>query len=194
MLGFFLLAPMVVWCVELVGSWVVAVLLGIKPALLRQQLSGGLWRAAGTCAALMVGLAILIVMQVQGHSMLQGWKLPNRFPDIFIVSFDGLNTQQQEKLKTVPGVKPDEIMGIAFAPAKIVNEKIDVKGAGLIPESTMFFGVDPNKALDMMELEFRDENGGTPGRRWGTRSPCIRRRMATLITRWRESSGRRGST
>ena len=33
----------------------------------------------------MVGLAVLIVMEVQGNTALQGWRLPTKFPDIFIV-------------------------------------------------------------------------------------------------------------
>ena len=38
----------------------------------------------------MVGLAILVVMNVQGNSMLNGWKLPDKFPDMFIQRADPL--------------------------------------------------------------------------------------------------------
>src|SRR5690606_12209549 len=86
MVGFFLMAPAFVWLIEKVLGPVVALLHGVRYALLRQQLTSGLWRAAGTCAALMVGLAVLVVMQTQGNTMLEGWKLPTRFPDLFIVS------------------------------------------------------------------------------------------------------------
>ena len=117
MIGYFLLAPMFVWTIERVAAPLVAAMFGIRYAMLRQQLSGGLWRAAGTAAALMVGLAILVVLQVQGHTMLNGWKLPDQFPDIFIVSdkFGGLNSKEQQNLKTVPGIKYREIMPIAIA-------------------------------------------------------------------------------
>jgi hypothetical protein len=33
----------------------------------------------------MVGLAVLVVMQVQGTSAIKGWRLPTKFPDLFIV-------------------------------------------------------------------------------------------------------------
>jgi len=66
MLGFFLLAPIFVVFLERVVGPVLAAMMGLRFALLRQQLSGGVWRAAGTCAALMVGLAILIAMETQG--------------------------------------------------------------------------------------------------------------------------------
>src|SRR5581483_990074 len=111
--------PLFVWTIERVFGPLVAAMFGIRYAMLRQQLSGGIWRAAGTCAALMVGLAILVVLQVQGHTMLNGWRLPTRFPDIFIVSekVGGLNPQEQAVLKNVPGIRDHEIMPIAlFAP------------------------------------------------------------------------------
>src|SRR5678816_3254591 len=69
LIGFFLLAPMFVVAIERVFGPIVAPMLGLRFALLRQQLSSGIWRAAGTCAALMVGLSILVVMQTKGNSM-----------------------------------------------------------------------------------------------------------------------------
>ncbi|HZK80569.1 MAG TPA: FtsX-like permease family protein, partial [Humisphaera sp.] len=82
--GFFLMAPLCVWIVERVAGPIIAAVFGLRVALLRQQLSSGLWRAAGTCAALMVGLAVLVVLQVSGHTLLGGWQLPDKFPDVFI--------------------------------------------------------------------------------------------------------------
>ncbi len=161
MLGFFLISPLFVWTFEAVGSGLIARMLGLQPALLRQQLSSGIWRAAGTCSALMVGLAILVVMQVQGHSMLQGWRLPNKFPDIFIVSFEGLSPEQEKKLERTPGIKPGELMPVAVTAAVMSGENIDIKGSNLIPTAAMFFGIDPDKALSMIELEFRDDSGNT---------------------------------
>ena len=87
---------------------------GLNAALLRQQLSTGLWRAAGTAAALMVGLAVLVVMQVQGYSALTGWKLPTKFPDLFIVATAGTSADPttgdpaaaQTRPATGPGTQP----------------------------------------------------------------------------------------
>jgi len=58
------------------------------------------------------GLAVLVVMQVSGHSMLGGWKLPDKFPDMFIYT-NGLDAAQQQKLAQTPGIK--EIMPIQIA-------------------------------------------------------------------------------
>jgi putative ABC transport system permease protein len=155
MIGFFLMAPLFVWVVEILSTFIVAPLFGLRRAMLRQQLSGGIWRAAGTCAALMVGLAILIVMQTQGHSMLGGWRLPTRFPDIFIVSppLGGLSPDQVGKLQQVDGIK--QVMPIAIAAPGLGTGFFAIAGAAMIPDSTLFFGVDPDIAFDMMDLEFR---------------------------------------
>jgi hypothetical protein len=113
MLGFILLAPLFVWLVDRLFSRSAAAVLGVRYALLRQQLSGGLWRVAGTCAALMVGLSVLIVMQTQGHSALSSWQLPDKFPDVFIYTTsragldpaaqDAQNSTSVAKLATVTG-------------------------------------------------------------------------------------------
>src|SRR5205085_6340681 len=107
MLGFFLLAPLFVWLVDRLLSRPLAALLGLRYALLRQQLSGGLWRAAGTCAALMVGLSVLVVMQTQGQTTLKSWKLPDKFPDVFVytTSRAGLDPAAQDKVRHAAGIK-----------------------------------------------------------------------------------------
>lgn len=161
MLGFFLLAPLFVVLVERVAGPAVALVLGLRFSLLRQQLSGGVWRAAGTAAALMVGLAILVVLQVQGNTVVGGWRLPNKFPDIFITTFKigGLTPADVAKIRTVEGIKQDELLPIAIASPEFGSTIFSIRGAATMPEATMFFGVDPKLALQMMQLDFRD---GTP--------------------------------
>ena len=64
MVGFFLLAPAMVWTLSHTAGRVLAGVFRVPYAVVRQQISGGMWRSAGTCAALMVGLAVLIVITV----------------------------------------------------------------------------------------------------------------------------------
>lgn len=158
MIGSFLLAPLGVWLAEQFLGPPVALLFGIRFALLRQQLTSAIWRAATTCAALMVGLAILIVMQIQSHSLLNAWKLPDRFPDIFIFSITGLDAHQQQELAATPGIRPGELMPIAIALPELWKSIFSIGGTRAIPNATMFFGIDPDKALKMMELDFREGN------------------------------------
>ena len=148
-------------------------LFGLPPKLLRQQLSHGIWRAAGTGASLMVGLAVLIAMTTQGNSMLGGWRLPNKFPDIFLVSlkFGGLNPDEAGRLGEVAGIRrfPDgspELMPVAVTISGLGSNPLALVGAAMAPgmTSTMFFGVPPHTAFKMMELEFRDDEGNLVSR------------------------------
>lgn len=156
MIGFFLLAPAFVWLVEKTLGRIVSLALGVKYALLAQQLTRSIWRSAGTASALMVGLAILIVLQTQGNSTLSGWKLPTRFPDFFIYSAFSLGPEQVKTLESIQGVRRDQVLPIAhaFAPLKR-NFWSRVLPAALMPDATMFIGLEPDKALRMMELDFR---------------------------------------
>ncbi len=160
MIGFFLLAPLFVYLTERICGWLIAMLCGLRPALVRQQLSTGIWRAAGTAAALMVGLAILIVLNVQGNSALAGWKLPDKFPDVFIASpaLAPLDAKAVAKLENTPGLKKGQVMPIAIASPEFSNPIFAMIGAAVIPNATMFFGVDPDKAFDLMGLDFREGN------------------------------------
>jgi putative ABC transport system permease protein len=157
MLGFFLLAPAFVLVLERAAGPAVSWLAGVRPALLRQQLSGGVWRAAGTCAALMVGLAVLISMETEGHSMMAGWQLPDKFPDIFIVSWSrALDDAQIARIERVPGIRSTDVLPIAIAsPSTGSSSEFALTMAALDPEGTMFFGIDAAKGMRMMELTFR---------------------------------------
>jgi putative ABC transport system permease protein len=158
LLGFFLLSPLFVRLFDLLLAPLVAVLLGMKVTLLRQQLSSGLWRAAGTCTALMVGLAVLIVLQTEGRTALRGWKLPDKFPDVFIVDFSGIDLSDAKKLEDVPGIKPGEVMPIAIVSPGLPANFLGLAGLMVMPDRTMFIGIDPNRAFKLMELDFREGN------------------------------------
>ncbi len=159
MIGFFLLAPAFIWLVERLLAPAVACVLRLRLGLVQQQLTGGIWRAAGTAAALMVGLAILIVMHTQGNTVLNAWKLPDRFPDVFIFVGWGIAPERSADIEKVEGVKDDEVLPIATAftglPAGYFSQLF---GAALLTDTTMFIGFEPEKGLNMMGLEFREGN------------------------------------
>ncbi|HZN64246.1 MAG TPA: FtsX-like permease family protein [Tepidisphaeraceae bacterium] len=160
MVGFFLLSPLFVWVIERVLGPVVAPAFGLRYAMLRQQLSGGVWRAAGTCAALMVGLAVLVVMQTNGNTVLSGWRLPDKFPDIFIMTgvSKGLTFEQQQRIESIPGIRKGEVMPIGIASPEYGSNMVGIAMAAIMPNATMFIGIDPDKAFDLMELDFREGN------------------------------------
>jgi len=158
MMGFFLLSPLFVLIFEGLLAPLVAALMGLRYALLRQQLAGSLWRAAGTCTALMVGLAVLIVLQTEGRTALSGWKLPDKFPDVFIVDFTGIDLADAKKLEDVPGIRKGEVMPIAVVSPGLPANFLGLMGLMMVPDRTMFIGIDPDRAFDLMQLDFREGN------------------------------------
>jgi putative ABC transport system permease protein len=161
MIGFFLLAPLFVWVMEHIATPILASVMRLPTRLLHQQLSTGLWRAAGTAAALMVGLATLVALQVQGHTLIGGWKLPDKFPDIFIWSPDIISWDDQKTLANVPGIEPGTLMPIVVTTPS-GDSKLSLALASTISGQnvgTMFFAVDPKQAMKMIQLDFRDDNG-----------------------------------
>lgn len=165
MIGFFLVAPMLVWVIEQVVGPLMAILLRIPQPMLRQQLTNGIWRSAGTCAAMMVGLAILIVTQTHGNTILSGMKLPDRFPDVFIASDSlfGLSPGTVQKLGQMPEIRRNsrgepELMPIAIASAQFGGNMFAIAGMAVMPDATMFFGVDPDHMRDMIGLDYREGN------------------------------------
>lgn len=168
LVGALLLAPLIVWLVEAVGRNLLARGLGIPTALLKQQLTESPWRSAATGVAMMIGLMILIVMNAQGRSALGSWKLPTRFPDVFIIpdtSYGKLsiNPRELDVIRNVPGVRPGKVMALAVNAPSLGEKVFSVAGAGL-PDQTLFIGVDPSLAFDMMELDFRVGNEETAQR------------------------------
>jgi putative ABC transport system permease protein len=158
LLGSFLLAPLMVWMFDRTLAPLLARLLGVQPRLLRQQLSGGLWRAAGTGAALMVGLSILIVMQSQGRSGLAAWRLPALFPDVFVYStVGGIDEPSLERIARMPGVVGGRasIMPIGVFAPQFASNVFGLAGMAFMPDSTTFIAVDPERVFDLMGLEFR---------------------------------------
>ena len=161
MVGFFLLGPIIVRTVEAVMTPILSRLMSLPANLIRQQLSSGMWRAAGTAAALMVGLAALIAMQTQGHTLIGGWKLPDKFPDLFIWSPDPISWNDQKTLSNIPGIEPGTLMPVVVTtPAGDSTTSLALSAAMAGNNvGVMFFAVDPPQAARMIELEFRNSDG-----------------------------------
>ena len=159
MVGFFLIAPMLVWLAEKLLATPAALIAGIPPSLLRQQLSGGMWRAAGTAAALMVGPAVLIVMNTQGRSGIEGWQLPDRFPDVFLFNRNGIGLDQIEKIASAKGIAQRrdgtaDISPVGYLHPTLGDSYFAIAGSALQADKTMFIAVDPTRIFEMMALDF----------------------------------------
>jgi putative ABC transport system permease protein len=100
-------------------------------------------------------------MQTNGHTILSGWRLPDKFPDIFIMTgvTRGLTFDQQAKLESVPGIRKGEVLPIGIASPEYGSNFMGIALAAVMPNATMYIAVDPERAFKMMELDFRE---GTP--------------------------------
>ena len=168
LLGALFFAPLVVYAIELLGRAVLPRLLGLPPALLRQQLTESTWRSAATGVAMMIGLMLLITMNSQGRSALGAWKIPNKFPDVFIVPDIGygsvsIKPAEIESIKKLPQVEPGRVMAIGVAAPLLAVKLFDIAGAPM-PDKTLFIGIDPAIAFDMLELDFRSGDVDTAKR------------------------------
>lgn len=168
-IGFFLVAPMTVWIVERCVGPMVARIASVRFELLRQQLSGSAWRSAGTGAALMVGLAVLVVMNVQSTSVLSSWQLPEKFPDVFVLADGGRGKFDDNAINAIrktPGVDPDRVMPIHVASPRLGDSIGNLALAFSLPNATVFVGVDPNNVFDMLQLDWRGGDEATAKRMW----------------------------
>lgn len=168
LLGALLMGPLVVWLVELIFRVPLAGIFRVPLALLKQQLTESPWRSAATGVAMMIGMMILIVMNAQARSALGAWKLPTRFPDVFIVADASygkisINPSEVAAIRDLPGVKKDKVMALAVSAPTLGEKVFNVAGATL-PDQTLFIGVDPNLAFEMMELDFRAGDEATAKR------------------------------
>ncbi|MDX1565394.1 MAG: ABC transporter permease, partial [Phycisphaeraceae bacterium] len=159
MIGLFACAPLLAMAIEACCGWVTARLFAVPPVLLKQQLTGGLWRTAGTAAALMVGLAALTAIQTQGHSTLKSWKLPNRFPDLIVLStsFLGIQENQIRKMESMEGVDPESVMPMVMVTPGLGTFIAALSGPQKLAEKTIMFGIDPVKAFGTENSEPRIE-------------------------------------
>ncbi|MEM8875745.1 MAG: ABC transporter permease [Planctomycetota bacterium] len=133
--------------------------------LLRQQLTGSVWRAAGTASGLMVGLSVLVVMQIQGGSALRSWQLPDGFPDVFVYTLTrtvAFEDEQVEQIAALPEIGVRDDGAPAVLPIYLLSPNLPdlpFALAGLrMPENTTFVGCEPGPMLDMLQLDFVEGN------------------------------------
>ncbi|MEM6561984.1 MAG: FtsX-like permease family protein, partial [Planctomycetota bacterium] len=133
--------------------------------LLRQQLTGSVWRAAGTASGLMVGLAVLVVMQVQGRSALNSWQLPDGFPDVFVYTFTrsfAFGDEQLAEIRGLPEIAERSdgqpaVLPIFLLTKALPDNPLALRGLNM-PENTTFIGCEPGPMLDMLRLDFIEGN------------------------------------
>lgn len=147
LLGLFLITPACIRLIEPLFTPLVARLFAVRSDLLRQQLSSGLWRTAGTVAALSVGLATFVAIQAHGRSLIADWQLPDQFPDMILFSPLGIAPDNLERINDVPGIREGSLLPVALVSPELGTDVIALFGAMQRPNATMMFGVNIDRAL-----------------------------------------------
>lgn len=185
LLGALFLAPLLIVAIEAIGSRVLGVLLRVPRDLLRQQLSESTFRSAATGVALMIGLMLLITMNAQARSALSAWKIPDRFPDVFIVPDTvagtmSIRAKEVEAIKQLPELKSDRVMPISVTAPTLGQQIFDVSGPKL-PDKTLFIGIDPVIGFDLMELDFLGDSPDENARRQATAQRMMEKGRAITL-------------
>lgn len=148
-LGFILLAPLVVLLVERAFAPLVAGLLRLQTNLVRTQLSSNMWRSAGIAASLMLGLGLYTATQVWGWSMLGGF-LPGRWTPGTIVKFQpGLDEAGIEKVRQTPGFKADQFLPIAVEQTRLLGDpfRSGERDSAVRQDNVSLIGLDADRAF-----------------------------------------------
>ncbi|WP_459556676.1 FtsX-like permease family protein [Lacunimicrobium album] len=157
-IGFVLLAPLIVLLVEKVLSPLVAKVLRLQTNLVSTQLSNNMWRSAGIAASLMLGLGLYTATQVWGHSMLGGF-LPGQWTPDMIVKFDqGISEVAIEKIHQIEGVHPDICFPIAVEQVKMEGDplKSRERDTAVRQDNVILIGIDVEAfgVKDAFDLKF----------------------------------------
>lgn len=148
--GYSLLAAPAVRLLSAPAVWGVAGMLGVRGRLLQDQVGHAVWRSAGICCGLMVGLSLIIEILVVNESVTSGWQFPRQFPEAYVWSFDQMRPDAGEIVSQVPGVARATV---ANATNAIVQERRPLFMEQVLLSVTWFMGCDPETFFDMVRVE-----------------------------------------
>jgi putative ABC transport system permease protein len=156
-----LVTPPLVWLVSRLVVPVIALLMRVRLRLLQDQVGHAVWRSAGICCGLMVGLSLIVGLMVFNESFRGGWQFPKQFPEGYIWSFEQINGDVAGAVARTEGVKN---YAVANAVNMIVEERSPALIENILLSVTWFLGVEPDSFLDMVKLEFVEGDEATARR------------------------------
>ena len=152
--GYALLAAPAVWAIGAPAVVVAASALRVRSRLLQDQVGYAVWRSAGICCGLMVGLSLVVAIVVVNASVSGGWQFPKQFPAAFVWTFSHLPRDTEERVAATAGVG-------RFTVANSINVIVEERSwdEELLKSYTWFMGVDPDSFFDLVKLEFLENEG-----------------------------------
>lgn len=149
-------------CVRLFGWPTVAMaaaLTRVRVRLLQDQVGHAVWRSAGICCGLMVGLSLIVALMVFSESVRRGWDFPTQFPEAYMWSYAQMRDDTPEIIAKVDGIRE-------FTAANAINVIVEERPLfmeKLLKSVTWFMGCDPDSFLPMMNLQFVELDGEQQG-------------------------------
>lgn len=144
-------APLLVGVVSRIAVPITAVLVQVRTRLLQDQVGHAVWRSAGICCGLMVGLSLIVGLLVFNASFKSGWQFPKQFPEAYIWSDEQIDGDVAAVVATVPGIKS---FTTANAPNVIVEERPVLIPEKVLRSVTWFLGIEPDSFFSLLKLEF----------------------------------------
>ncbi|MBN1346578.1 MAG: FtsX-like permease family protein [Phycisphaerae bacterium] len=153
-IGYALIAPAVI---VVIGQWLlagVAMLMRIRPRVMRDQVALAPWRSAGICCGLMVGLALIVALLVHAESVIHGWRFPREFPEAYVWCWYAVDEKKLDDVKKVKGVKSVS----AFGEFGCMIGRTYTGWRRFMNALTRFVAVDPDSWPDVIKVEFIEGN------------------------------------
>lgn len=147
--GYALLSPFIVWLIGRPAVYATAAVVGVRVKLLQDQVGNAVWRSAGICCGLMVGLSLIVGLVVFSESFRAGWQFPKQFPDAFLWNDEPMPPNAQSIALDTPGIKAATA---AYPVAFVVDEK-NILGR-IMRSGTWYMGIEPDSFLDLVKVEF----------------------------------------
>lgn len=157
-LGAAALTPVIIVLIARAVIAVVSMLLGLHRSLLGDEIIKAPIRAGAVCAALMVGLSMIVGLVVWGQSVKSGWEFPKEFPDALLYSYDRKPLAEVEALRDTEGVADFTVTDdFGFYYTKPSKNTFIRMLSGSDPLAR-FLAIDPVGGLAMVKLTFLEGN------------------------------------
>jgi putative ABC transport system permease protein len=152
--GYALLAPFIIGAVVRLLVFPIGFVLRLRARLLMDQFGQAHWRNGAICAAMMVGIGLVVTLRTNTTSILARWDFPSKFPDACLWSWSPLDEDLIETARGTPGI--DSLSPVSFIP-------LNMKGVGgstiwkafASTPTTRFLALEPWDVPAMIKLEYR---------------------------------------
>lgn len=179
-IGFLLLVPAMIQTVERLLGPFIARLLALDPRLLASELSSNLWRTAGTCVALTLGLGLFVSTQIWGYSMLQPFVPGPWVPDLLVNFTTGsLPDEEFATVARIAGIRAESCLPLAVEQPMLARDYTRSAEHTSVTrqDNVIVIGLDPQRGLGgrdaLLQLRFVSGDRESAAREMAAGRGCV---------------------